>query len=306
MFAPLKVWRRWHRKVNITQKRHAVASALAASALPALVMARGHKIDQVPEVPLVLSDAAESVKKTSKALDVLKKIGAFADVEKAHDSKQIRRGKGKMRNRRYVLRKGPLVVFGEDAGISKAFRNLPGVEVTSVDRLNLLQLAPGGHVGRFCIWTKSAFVKLDKIFGTYSTASEVKKGYVLPRSIMANSDLARIINSDEVQTVVRPQKSAKGAKHAPLKKNPLKNLGAMLKLNPYAKAAVRREAIVSEKRATARAQKLATLRSGKAVGPKKPVAQKAVGQAFYKKMIVDSEYQGEDYEVFDKWLGNAQ
>ena len=68
-----------------------------------------------------------------------------------------------MRNRRYVLRKGPLVVFGNDEGISKAFRNLPGVEVTSVDRLNLLQLAPGGHVGRFCIWTKSAFEKLDKV-----------------------------------------------------------------------------------------------------------------------------------------------
>jgi len=27
-----------------------------------------------------------------------------------------------MRNRRYVLRKGPLVVYGADHGISKAFR----------------------------------------------------------------------------------------------------------------------------------------------------------------------------------------
>jgi large subunit ribosomal protein L4e len=51
MFAPTKVWRRWHRKINITQKRHAVASALAASALPSLVMARGHKIDQAREAP---------------------------------------------------------------------------------------------------------------------------------------------------------------------------------------------------------------------------------------------------------------
>lgn len=38
------------------------------------------------------------------------------------------RGKGKMRNRRYVLRKGPLVVYGSDNGISKAFRNLPGTK----------------------------------------------------------------------------------------------------------------------------------------------------------------------------------
>ena len=30
------------------------------------------------------------------------------------------------------------------------------------------QLAPGGHVGRFIIWTKGAFDKLDDIFGTWS------------------------------------------------------------------------------------------------------------------------------------------
>jgi large subunit ribosomal protein L4e len=47
MFAPTKVWRRWHRKININQKRYAVVSALAASALPSLVLARGHRIEQV-------------------------------------------------------------------------------------------------------------------------------------------------------------------------------------------------------------------------------------------------------------------
>ncbi len=58
MFAPNKTWRRWHRKINIKQKRYAVVSALAASALPALVLARGHRIEQVPEVPLVIDDSA--------------------------------------------------------------------------------------------------------------------------------------------------------------------------------------------------------------------------------------------------------
>ena len=70
MFAPTKVWRRWHRKINVNQKRYAVASALAASAVPALVMARGHRIETVPEVPLVISDQAESINKTSKAVEV--------------------------------------------------------------------------------------------------------------------------------------------------------------------------------------------------------------------------------------------
>jgi hypothetical protein len=56
---------------------------------------------------------------------------------------------------------------------------------------------------------------------------------------MANSDLARLINSDEIQSVVNAPKTPKMGKT--LKKNPLKNLGAMLKLNPYAKTIRRQE-----------------------------------------------------------------
>merc|ERR1719263_2231439 len=67
MFAPTKTWRKWHRKINLSQRRYAVASALAASAVPALVMARGHKIDDVPEIPLVMDTSIESAKKTSAA-----------------------------------------------------------------------------------------------------------------------------------------------------------------------------------------------------------------------------------------------
>ncbi|KAL5726344.1 60S ribosomal protein L4 [Ranunculus cassubicifolius] len=46
MFAPTKRWKRWHRKININQKRFAVVSAIAASAVPSLLMARGHKIEK--------------------------------------------------------------------------------------------------------------------------------------------------------------------------------------------------------------------------------------------------------------------
>merc|ERR1719428_2326430 len=60
MFNPTKVWRRWHRRVNVTQKRHAVASVLAASTLPPLVMARGHRIGDEAEFPAVVSDGLES------------------------------------------------------------------------------------------------------------------------------------------------------------------------------------------------------------------------------------------------------
>lgn len=45
MFAPTRVWRRWHRKVNVTQKRYATVSAIAASGVPALVMSKGNCIN---------------------------------------------------------------------------------------------------------------------------------------------------------------------------------------------------------------------------------------------------------------------
>lgn len=109
------------------------------------------------------------------------------------------------------------------------------MEVARVERLNVLKLAPGAHLGRFIIWTNSAFEKLDEVFGTFETPSELKKGYALPRQKITNADLGRIINSDEVQSVVKPIN--KVVKKKTLKKNPLKNLGIMLRLNPYAKTA---------------------------------------------------------------------
>ncbi|TYH91189.1 hypothetical protein ES332_A13G099800v1 [Gossypium tomentosum] len=290
MFAPTKIWRRWHRNINVNQKRYAVASAIAASAVTSLVMARGHFIEAVPEMPLVISDAVESVEKTSAAIKVLKQVGAYPDVEKANDSVGIRPGKGKMRNRRYISRKGPLI----------AFRNIPGVEVANVERLNLLKLAPGGHLGRFIIWTKSAYEKLDSIYGSFEKPSEKKKGYILPRSKMVNVDLGRIINSDEVQSVVKPIK--KEIKRAPLKKNPLKNLNAMLKLNPYAKTARRMALLAEAQRVKAKKEKLDKKR--KPVSKEEATAIKSAGKAWYKTMISDGDYT--EFENFSKWLGVSQ
>ena len=75
--------------------------------------------------------------------------------------------------------------------------------------------------------------------GTTEQASAQKKGYKVPRGLLTNADLTRLINSDEIQSIVRPPKTGTGRRV--LKKNPLKNLGALLKLNPYAKSARRAE-----------------------------------------------------------------
>ncbi|ELW55632.1 60S ribosomal protein L4 [Tupaia chinensis] len=63
-------------RVNTTQKRYAICSALAASALPALAMSKGHRIEEVPELPLVVEDKVEGYKKTKEAVLLLKKLKA--------------------------------------------------------------------------------------------------------------------------------------------------------------------------------------------------------------------------------------
>jgi large subunit ribosomal protein L4e len=252
MFGNLKTWRKWHRKINVNQRRFATASALAASAIPSLVQARGHRIENVAEIPLVLDNSVESLQRTKQAVDVLKQCGAYADVEKVRQSKKLRRGVGKSRNRRHVMRKGPLVIYENDNGITRAFRNLPGVELCQVSRLNLLQLAPGGHLGRFCIWTQGAFTALNNIFGSVNRESTQKKGYKLPRPMMTNSDITRIINSDEIQSKVRPARLNR-RDHPRQKKNPLTNLGQLVRINPYALASRRSELQAQERRAAGRA-----------------------------------------------------
>merc|ERR1712027_274638 len=174
MFAPTKTWRRWHRKINVAQKRYAMCSAIAATGVPALVMAKGHVISGINEVPLVVSDKVQSFQKTKDAVVFLRRNKAWADVAKVYATRRMRAGKGKLRNRRHVQKRGPLVIYDNDQGLTKAFRNIPGVDTIQVDNLNLLKLAPGGHVGRFCIWTESAFKKLDGLYGTWRKASSAK------------------------------------------------------------------------------------------------------------------------------------
>ncbi|KAL3761999.1 hypothetical protein ACHAW5_008223 [Stephanodiscus triporus] len=287
MFAPTKTWRRWHRKINLSQRRYAVASALAASAVPALVMARGHKIDDVPEIPLVLDAALESARKTSAAKDILAAVGALADVEKASDSKKIRAGKGKARNRKYVLRRGPLVIYRTNDGVEQAFRNLPGVELCCVDRLNLLQLAPGGHMGRFCVWSQPALDALNDIYGDASSPG--KKS--IPEDLMANADLARIINSDEIQSVLNPAKRAN--KVYLRKKNPLTSIKALAKLDPYAAAARESERRAEEARKDSRA---ATLAKRRGVAKSK-MQYRAAGRAYYEKVSKQGDVCSEGFMV---------
>jgi large subunit ribosomal protein L4e len=205
---------------------------LAASAIPALIMSKGHRIEQIPEVPLVIADKIQELKKTKEAVAALHRLKVWPDIEKVKNSRRFRAGVGKMRNRRRIQRRGPIIIYAQDNGLCRAFRNIPGITLLNVDRLNLLKIAPGGHVGRFCIWTESAFKKLDVIYGSWAKPSKEKANFNLPMPKMTTTDLSRLLKSDEIQKALRAPKKENHKRV--LKRNPLKNLAVMKRLNPFA------------------------------------------------------------------------
>ena len=234
MFSPLKTWRRWQIKTPKNMRRYAVASAIAATAVPSIVTSRGHHISGVEQIPLVInSKCLNVIRKTRQAVYLLKKINAYTDVLKVIASKKARAGKGKMRGKHYKVRKGPMVIYGENdcKEALKAFANIPGIDVCNVKKLSVLNLCPGGQLGRFCIWTEDAFKMLNDLFGTFTEPAKLKKGFKLSSGQMASPDITRVMKELEKTDILRAKITPEPVQK---RKNPLRNYAAMVKLNPYA------------------------------------------------------------------------
>jgi large subunit ribosomal protein L4e len=152
------------KKLPRKEMRFALRSALAATGSKEIVASRGHMIEDVRDFPLVVADDIQNLKKTSEVEETFLKLGVWPDVYRVKESVKERAGKGKGRGRRIKHAVGPLLVIAEKQSIAKAARNLPGVDVSSVNNLNVELLAPGTHPGRLTVWTTSAFEKIDKLF----------------------------------------------------------------------------------------------------------------------------------------------
>jgi large subunit ribosomal protein L4e len=161
---PPKTERIIHEKINRKERRIAIRSAVAATANREMVENRGHRIANIDQIPFVVGDELEAIKRTKDTREIFEKLGLMDDVTRAKTGRTIRAGRGKMRGRKYKTPKGPLVVVGEDKGISLGARNHAGVDVVVVNNLNAELLAPGTHPGRLTIYTKSAVEKLGELF----------------------------------------------------------------------------------------------------------------------------------------------
>jgi len=174
-FAPMTVkgrrahppvpWKKIVKAIPKKEKKLAMRSAIAATANRELVAKRGHVVDLVPSLPLIASDEIQAIDRTGEAVELFMRLGLWPDVLRAKESRKVRAGKGKMRGRRYKQAIGPLVVVGEDRGIIRAVRNLPGVDAVLARNLNVLLLAPGAHPGRLTLWTEGAIRVVDELWG---------------------------------------------------------------------------------------------------------------------------------------------
>uniref|UniRef100_A0A8C2MM35 Large ribosomal subunit protein uL4 C-terminal domain-containing protein n=1 Tax=Cricetulus griseus TaxID=10029 RepID=A0A8C2MM35_CRIGR len=238
MFAPTKTWHRWHCRVNTTQKRYAISSALAAS--------------EVPELPLVVEDKVEGYKKTKEAVQLLKKLKAWNDIKKVCASQRMRAGKGKMRNQRAS------------------------------------KWDPASSIMRIMVSSRpsaTSLVLLYELYGTWRKAASLKSNYNLPMHKMMNTDLSRILKSPEIQRALRaPHKKIH---HSVLKKNPLKNLRIMLKLNPYAKTMCRNTILCQASNYKLRVKKLEAAAEALAAKSGKGAADKKSAESKKEKKPVD-------------------
>jgi large subunit ribosomal protein L4e len=161
---PIKTEKKIKKKINKKTHKLSMISAISASGDISLVKKRGHQIQNIPEIPLVVDDKIQTLKKTNQIYSILCDLGFNEELNKIKKSKKIRAGKGKRRGRKYKKKKGTLIIIKEDFGIVKASRNIPGIEIINIENLSIDKLAPGGMVGRLIIWTQAAFNELNNKF----------------------------------------------------------------------------------------------------------------------------------------------
>merc|ERR1711966_470272 len=121
---------------------------------------------------------------------------------------------------------------------------------------------------------------------------------------MTNADLARIINSEEIQPVVTTAKE--GPKTASKqKRNPLKNRDAMAKLNPGINSRKKLRDLAKKEGTKQRAQLVAKKRATAAAAKKHHGASKE----FYNKMMaayaVEPKKDAEDEELATERTGES-
>ena len=149
----------WSQKINEKERRKAIRSAIAATMHKDIVVARGHKVPQ--SFPFLIDDAFEAMKTAGEVEQALLGLQLDAELARASVTRTVG-GRAARRGRGIKRAVGPLLVVSKSAPVMKAARNIPGVDVVVVDRLNARLLAPGRDPARLTLFTAAAVQKMEK------------------------------------------------------------------------------------------------------------------------------------------------
>jgi large subunit ribosomal protein L4e len=156
---PPKAEKIFEKKINKTENRKAIRSAMSATLDKSLVSERGHNLPE--NYPFIIDTSFESLNKTQDVREALLSLGFKEELKRAL-IKKVRAGIGKMRGRKYQRKKGVLIVVAEDCPLLKSAKNVAGVDVVQAKALNAELLAPGALPGRVTLWTAKAIETIEK------------------------------------------------------------------------------------------------------------------------------------------------
>lgn len=120
------------------------------------------------------------------------------------------------------------------------------------------------------------------------------------RTVMTCADLSRIINSDQVQSKLRAQRSSVRM-HDKTKKNPLKNKAIMNRVNPFAKTAA---AIVAKGEADRHAKRAAAVKAKRSKAGKKSKVERTAKYTGLQGDLAAAYKEAEDLIAEEEKAGN--
>ena len=170
---PPESWKNIYKKVNKKEKGLALRSAIAATARKDLIVKRGHKIGNISEFPILVSEELESLAKTKDLKTTLINLGLKEDMDRAAISRKGRSGTARRRGRKgHVAHSALIVTSSGDAKVRHLSGSLPGVQVKALNQLNVLDLAPGSRQVRLTIFSTSAIEELRERYSGQDTVNQ--------------------------------------------------------------------------------------------------------------------------------------
>jgi len=159
---PPNVKKAIYKKLNNKEYKLALSSAISATKLKEIIVARGHKIGNIENFPIIVSDEIETIEHTKDIVKILNSLNLMEDVNRLK-SRKPRTGKSALRGRGKKIGKSILFVVSKSEKLAKACGAIPGIDVKMASQLSVLDLAPGADPIRLTVYSKSALEDIAKI-----------------------------------------------------------------------------------------------------------------------------------------------